>query len=395
MALFGSGATGRLVEISGTHTRFGPWRHQAFVPDPLPTTSPELTATTYLAVADARAALAALDTTSQGLADPALLRAPALRREAQATSALEGTYVALDEVLTADGGASDTELGEVFNYVRMADLALAHRARARALSVPMLEELQAVLVRDTGAEGAASGRIRTVQVMIGRRRGAPSTGPVIHGARYVPTPPGDGLVLAVGELLEWIGDDHRGRIDPVVAAAMSHYQFEALHPFNDGNGRLGRFLVVWHLHAAGLLREPTLTISPWFEARRAEYYDRLLAVSTDGDWDAFVAFFARGLAESAQDTLRQLTGLIAVRHELRDIVDRSSLRAGSALRMIDLAVEHPSFTVRDAANGLEVSVGRAAQLIGRLTELGVLAQVGPGTYNRRYAAPRVLDVLLN
>ena len=97
-------------------------------------------------------------------------------------------------------------------------------------------------------------------------------------------------------------EDHRATIDPVVGAALAHYQFETLHPFHDGNGRIGRLMIVIQLYAAGVLGEPTLTVSPWFEARRTEYYDRLFAVSTQGEWDNWVSFFAQGLEESAVRT---------------------------------------------------------------------------------------------
>src|SRR5262249_7374281 len=146
-----------------------------------------------------------------------------------------------------------------------------------------------------------------------------------------------------------------GEIDPVVAAAMAHYQFETLHPCNDGNGRLGRLLVVLHLMSSGTLSEPTLTVSPWFEARRAEYFDRLLAVSTNGNWDGWIRFFASGIAASARETATQLRDLLAAQARLKATVRAAGIRAETAMRVIDFAVAQPIFTVRQVEQHLAVS----------------------------------------
>ncbi len=173
---------------------------------------------------------------------------------------------------------------------------------------------------------------------------------------------------------------------------MSHYQFESLHPFRDGNGRLGRLLIVMHLQLTQVLTEPTLTVSPWFEARRDDYYNRLLAVSTRGDWDNYIRFFAHGLKEAAESTRRQMIALVKIQSELKDVVRRSPLRADSAHTLIDLAVANPSFTVRQVETELGISYGRANKLVGQLIELEIL-RVANSAYKRRIYAPRVLQVL--
>jgi Fic family protein len=170
----------------------------------------------------------------------------------------------------------------------------------------------------------------------------------------------------------------------VVEAALTHFQFETLHPYNDGNGRIGRVLIVLQLLQRGVLREPTLTVSPWFEARRAEYYDRLFAVSTVGDWNGWVRFFSHGLGESAHSTREQMAQLLAVQEELRDTVRRSCLRADSAHALVEFAVGNPSFTANEVRHSLGLSYARANKLIRQLIDLGALRQVYPGTYNRRF-----------
>lgn len=391
--MFLSSESGSLVDIWGTDPVFGDWKHKAFVAAPLPDAMPELSVPTILATTAARAALAALDSTAAQLPNPQLLRLPTLRREAQSTSALEGTYAPLAEVLTADEEApASAELTEILNYVRMANYAFSWISDDRPVTTSLLSSLQGILMRETALE-SESGRIRDRQVVIGRRADAtPGMAPV-HAARFIPPPPDDTLSIGVQDLVDWIRRDHSATIDPVVAAAMSHYQFESLHPFRDGNGRLGRLLIVMLLQLTQVLTEPTLTVSPWFEARRDDYYNRLLAVSTRGDWDGYIRFFAQGLREAAESTRRQMIALVKVQGELKDIVRSSALRADSAHTLIDLAIANPSFTVRQVETELSISYGRANKLVGQLIDLGILRVANPNAYKRRIYAPRVLEVL--
>ena len=391
--MFQKTAPGVLVPITGVDPVLGEWSHHAFVPEPLGPAMPELQPGTYLAVADARAALAALDNTARRLPNPRLLRHPTLRREAQSTSALEGTYAPLAEVLTADEDAPATaEMVEVLNYVRMANFGFAGISEGRSLTVPLLSELQGILMRGTSLAGV-SAQVRDSQVVIGRRADADTLGFPVHAARFVPAPAGAALESSLRDLIEWMRSDHSGVVDPVVAAAMSHYQFETLHPFRDGNGRVGRFLIVLHLQIIGVIGEPTLTVSPWFEARRSEYYDKLQAVSTHGDWDGYVRFFSQGLRYAADQTRQQMVALVDVQAELKDRIRASALRADSAHALVDLAVANPSFTVRRVEKELRVSYGRANKLVGQLVELDILRVVSLTSYQRRFYSPRVLSVL--
>lgn len=389
--MFGSRASGALVPIHGTDPRRGPWEHRAFVPYPLLDESPDLSPRTYLLVADARAALGALDSTARQLPNPQLLRRPALRREAQSTSALEGMYAPLSEVLTADDEQpANTNLREIFNYVAAAEHAFASQAEGRPLSLGALREIQQILVGGTPSDTPQAGQVRDIQVAIGHSPGASVT-----EARFVPHPPGDELSTRLRELVDWTLVDRSRSLDPVVAAAMVHYQFETLHPFNDGNGRIGRLLIVLQLYAAHVISEPTLTVSPWFEARRRDYYDRLLGVSTDSRWDDWVGFFATGIEASAASTREQMLALVEVQTSLKDRVRASSLRADSAHAAVDFAVGHSSFTVRNLQDALGLTYGRTNKLVEQLIAIDVLEPREPfGTYSRRFFAPQVLEVLL-
>ncbi len=215
--------------------------------------------------------------------------------------------------------------------------------------------------------------------------------------RSVSVPPPGGLDLSarLPDLLDWISAPRNRETDPVVATALAHYQFETLHPFGDGNGRIGRLLVVIHLLRLDVLGEPTLTVSPWFEARREQYDDRLLAVSTDGDWDGFVRFFAAGLEASASSTRSQMLALVEAQSRLHETVRGSKLRADTAHALVDYAVGHTSFTVTAVERDLGLSYARANNLVDQLVGLGVLAPLDwSGSYRRRFHAPDVLGVLV-
>jgi Fic family protein len=387
---------GELVPITGTDPAGRPWEHAAFLPLPLPTEEPSLSGATYRQVARARASLATLDNTARRLPNPSLLRRPVLGREAQSTSALEGRYAPLAQVLTEDEqDPPSTDLREIFNYIAMADQAFAWIHEGRPLTVGLLADLQRTLVRHTASENQWAGRLRGDQVVIGRRQDAARNEVPVKAARFVPVPPGLDLEARVRDLVEWMSTDRRNDMDPVVAAAMAHYQFETLHPFHDGNGRIGRLLIILHLMITGVLSEPTLTVSEWFEARRAEYFDRLLAVSRQGDWNGWVDFFASGLDASAIASHQQMLDLLDVQAELHERVRSSNLRSENANKLVDLAVARPSFTARQVEHELGISYGRANGLISQLVKLGLLQSVHASvTRNRRFQSPAVMQVLL-
>jgi Fic family protein len=392
--MFVNPAMGELVTITGSDPLLGSWEHKSFIPNALPWSLPSLDSSTYLAVADARAALAALDSTARQLPNPTLLRLPALRLEAQSTAELEGTYAPLAEVLVANEDApGSAEMVEILNYVTMANYGFRRVAEGWPLTTGLIAELQAILMRGTPKQDKA-GALRDTQVVIGRRPEARPTDLPVAAARFVPSPPGPQLESGLRDLLDWLRVDHGGLLDPVMVAGMAHYQFETLHPFTDGNGRVGRFLIVLQLLRSGVLTEPTLTVSPWFEARRTEYYDRLLAVSTTGDWDGFLRFFASGLGQAAIETREDILAIVRVQADLHDAVRSSTLRADTAHTVVDLAVANPTFTVRKVQTELGVSYGRANKVVGQLVDLGVLKVIDPNTYQRSFYAPEILQVLL-
>lgn len=380
---------GHLVPISG----MDPWRgelyeHQAFVPAPLPRGLGELRLSdgAWSSVVGAAGALAKLDQAGRQVPNPELVRRPTLRREAQSTSALEGTYAAFTDVLEADLDGRLTrsaEVGEVLNYVRAAEIAF-NWIEDRPLTLGLLGELQGVLVRDTAGELDDAGGIRDRQVAVGQQRGP------ITQARFVPPPPGRLLEDGVQAWLSWVNST--SDMPHVVRAALAHYQFETLHPFSDGNGRLGRLIVVLQLMQYGVLHYPLLIVSPWFEARRRDYQDHLLAVSETGDFDPWVRFFAEGLRAQAEETVQRIVALLDYQEELRTMIRDKSIRGVRAKIMEDI-VGQPIVAVTWAQHHYGVSYQTANEAVGRLVEDGILREMTGRTYARLFMAERVLKIV--
>jgi Fic family protein len=379
---------GHVERIRGHDARFAEdYDHWAFMPDPLPETV-ELSQSTWRIVAQAMLSLGRLDQAGIQVPDPALLRRPTLRREAQATSALEGTYAPLSEVLEADPDDADRparspELREVLNYVRAAEYGYA-AVVDRRVTLGLLLDLHRLLVTDTPADGSMAGCIRDHQVVIGRR------GCRVPEARFVPPPPGPGLDVAVRQWIDWTAK--RQDVPPLVRAALGHYQFETLHPFNDGNGRIGRLLIVLQLLQDGVLREPLLTVSPWFEARRRDYQDQLERVSASGDWDPWVAFFADGIGAQAEATARMVGELLAFQEDARAQAHSAGVR-GVALEIIDGLIARPVLTAAWVAAQHGVSRQTATAAVARLAAVGVLTETTGRAYGRVYSCDEVVRII--
>lgn len=383
---FANSPIGHLVRISGIDGRFAqPYEHVAFVADPLGD-EPDLSSATWRAIGRANRALARLDQASSQILKPDLLRRPTLRREAQSTSALEGTFAPLEQVLSADitDAAPSKELLEVLNYVEAANQAFEYAASGASITVGLLEGVHKVLVRGTDADTVDAGRIRTTPVAIGSPTGS------IEDSRFVPMPAGIELKAASQDLIDWIRRTDIDR-EPIVAAAMAHYQFETLHPFNDGNGRIGRLLIVLQFLEQGLLREPLLSVSPWFEARRPEYQHELAHVSETGNWNAWVSFFASGIESSADDTARRVDRLIEVQRRYVQLVQDAHVK-GVIRDIVDILIGDPIVSVPMLARRFDRTAPAVNAAVTRLIELGVLD--GPyGTYKRQFIAVDMLEAV--
>jgi Fic family protein len=377
---------GQLVTISGFDPRFDePYECQAFLPDDLPAQL-DLSGDTYQAVVEASAAVARADQAAGLLPNPWLLARPAIRREAVSTSALEGTYAALTDVLEAeflDEEDLSASVSEVRNYVRAAEYAYQW-VKDRPLTVALLEQLQRMLVKGTRGASADAGRVRTSQVFIGGSRGR------VQDARFVPPPPGDQLRAGLDAWEKWMRSE--STMPTVVRMAAGHYQFECLHPFYDGNGRIGRLIAVLQLIQSGELRVPVLNLSPWLEHHRREYQDHLLHLSEDGDFNPWIVFFSQAVAVQARDAIERVNKLLALKEEFAQRL-RAAGAKGVSLRIADELIGYPMLTVTLAHQRHEVSYQSANQAVARLVSLGILRQRSQGKYDRIFSCDAVLRVI--
>ncbi|GAT08568.1 filamentation induced by cAMP protein fic [Mycolicibacterium novocastrense] len=377
---------GQLVHISGYDPRFKEdYDCVAFVPDPLPVEL-QLEAATYNAVVDATAAMARADQAASLLPNPALLARPATRREAVSTSALEGTYAALSDVFEADFLDADeitASVSEVRNYVTAAERAYELVARGQPISIRMLEDLQQELLRGTASDGPHAGSVRTTQVFIGvgNRR--------VTSARFVPPPADHRLLDGLDAWQAWIRDA-RSPIPTIIRVAAAHYQFETLHPFHDGNGRLGRLVMALQLMASGDLRYPVLNISPWLEQNRTEYQDGLLRVSQTGEWDPWICFISAAIHAEALEVIARVDKLLALRESFQMTLQGSK---GVSLRIADDLIGYPMITASLAAKLYGVSYQAANTAISKLVERGILRQRTTGRYDRIFQCDEVLAAL--
>ncbi|WP_037808443.1 MULTISPECIES: Fic family protein [Amycolatopsis] len=377
---------GHLVPITGTDGRTKqPYRHFAFVPDPLPT-EVALTAGTYKLLSEADRALGALDALTDQLPNPGLLVRPSLTREAISTSALEGTFAPYADVLQAQQTSREpatAEIREIQNYVKAAFEGLDLISKL-PICLKVVSKLQQILVAGTRGDSYDAGRLRERLVCIGDR------GRGIEQSRFVPPPNGDMLRDGVSAWEKWINAEQE--LPALVKLALGHYQFETLHPFSDGNGRIGRLIITLQLIEEKILKYPVLNLSSWLEPRREDYIDHLLNVSKTGDFDPWVRFFAEAVKARALAAGNTIGRLTAFSQEVSDTM--RGLGARGAVQ--DLAVTiigYPMMTIPEVQNNLGVSYPTASNAIKKLEEAGFLREITGGNYGRQYICDRVFDEL--
>jgi Fic family protein len=275
------------------------------------------------------------------------------------------------------------EVWEILNYVAAAEEAFEWIS-SRPVTTGLIAELQRTLVWGTAGEFSDAGSLRDRQVVVG------SPGSSVLDARFVPPPPGDQLKAGMDQLMDWIQAPET-TLPPVVRAALGHYQFESLHPFSDGNGRIGRLAIVLQLMRDGVLREPILVVSPWLEAKRAEYQDHLLDLSRKGQWDPWVRFFAGGVVEAADAFRERIEVLLSWRDDVLDQVRQAGL-VGVAERLAGELIGAPVLTASRVAKNHDISHQGAMNALRRLVEIGLLTE-RERRGRKSFSATRVIELL--
>ena len=360
-----------------------PGGYRAYVPEALPPPiewSAELAA--VLSAADR--AVGRLAGEGRRLPNPHLLIRAFVRREAVLSSRIEGTQATLGELLAAEAGAaverSPADLREVGNYVAALEYGV-ERLRAVPLSLRLVRELHEKLMRGVRGDAAMPGEFRRSQNWIG------PAGCTLADASFVPPPP-DSLMECLGAWELFLHDD---TLPPLVHAALAHSQFEAIHPFLDGNGRVGRLLITLLVIAKGVLPSPLLYLSAWFEATRPEYYARLSGVTERGEWEEWIGYFLAGTAGQAEDALGRIQRIDDLLARWREQLAKAPSRLPE--KAIDLFAENPFWTVNKLAGRLDVAFTTAQRAIDRLEAAGIVALAIEAKRNRVYCARALLEIL--
>lgn len=363
----------------------------AFVPHDLP---PALDWDTKLVsvVAEAERSLGELAGLGRNIPNPHLLVAPFVRREAVLSSRIEGTQADIADLYGYEAGqltlpgfpkptASESDLREVLNYVMALEYGL-QRLGELPVSLRLIRELHERLLRGVRGEHYEVGAFRDRQNWIG-----PNECPLSE-AEFV-APPVPQMHRSLQALESYLHRDDS--YAPLVRLAFIHYQFEAIHPFVDGNGRIGRLLLSLLLVHWGLLPLPLLYLSAFFERHRDEYYDLLMAVSERGEWKEWVTFFLRGAAEQARDATSRAVQM----HELRADWSKRLVAARSALpsRLADMLLETPLVSIPQVQHALEVTYPTAQSNVQKLVDADILRQLGESSYGKTYVAWEIFDII--
>jgi Fic family protein len=376
---------GRLVRTSAAGAE-----HWAFVPVNLP---PEISYDHELVIALSRAdrALGELAGLGRTIPNPRLLYQPFMRREAVLSSRIEGTQADVRDLYALEAGkatyaaakaGAESDTQEVLNYLRAMQYGL-ERVETLPVSLRLIQELHERLMRGVRGGHSAPGDFRRIQNWIGPE------GRPISDSRFVP-PPVPEMTEALQQLeLYFHAEDDT---PPLVRLALSHYQFETIHPFSDGNGRIGRLLVVLLLVHWKLLPAPLLYLSAYFERHRQHYYDLLLGVSQKGAWREWVVFFLSGVAEQALDAVNRAKRLLDLQGDYRRRL--SDVRGAAPLRLVEELFESPFFTVPRARDVLSVSYNAARSNLDRLVEANILSPLDASEGGPRlYVADELVDII--
>lgn len=372
---FADTASGRLVDT--------PQGYTAFVPNPLP---PPINFDMPLALAlsKADAALSELSGLGGQLPNPHLLISPYIKREAVLSSRIEGTKASLsdlliDEIEDSQARAPSDDIKEIRNYVRALEFGV-QRLETLPLSLRLIREIHAELMEGVRGEKATPGEFRQTQNWIGPAGSTPMT------AAFVP-PPVEVLMDCLGDWEKFL---HSQDVIPdLIQCAMMHVQFETIHPFLDGNGRVGRLLITFFLMQRGRLSEPLFYLSAFIDAHKGDYYDLLQRVRTHGDWVPWIRFFLQGVTEIATEAGQQSKEL----HRLREQY-RSQLRdKPNALGLIDELFVNPYMTIGRGAKVLNKTHPTAKAAISVLEERKILKEVSGRQWGRFYVCAPVLDAL--
>lgn len=377
---YGANRAGRYIQQ--------PTGYRAFIPAPLPPDPPiRLEGRIQQRLSQADRALGRLDGSIQTLPHPDLFVAMYVRKEAVLSSQIEGTQSSLQDVLAAEArvfspGRPD-DVDEVFNYVGAMNYGL-ERLNQLPVSIRLIREIHERLLQGVRGHHLTPGELRTSQNWIG------PAGCTLAEASFVPPPPHE-VPAALGDLETFLHNDVP--LPLLIKIGLAHAQFETIHPFLDGNGRIGRLLITFLLCEKEVLLKPVLYLSHYFKRYRQQYYDSLQAVRDHGDWEQWLEFFLKGVFEVSQQATETARKILALRETHRQcITNRLSRAAGNAHRVLEHLFEHPIVSATDVQEIIHASYPAANNLVAQLVNEGILYEMTGHKRNRRFIYRDYIDL---
>ena len=364
----------------------GEMAYQSFRPAPLPPNPPiALSGELVAKLVDANKKLAALDGLSARIPNMDLFVSMYVRKEALLSSQIEGTQCTLDDILNPlMEENTNRNVSDVVNYIKATEFAL-NRLHSLPLCNRLIKETHAVLMEGVRGQEKSPGEFRYSQNWIGGQ------GSTIRNARYIPPNPED-MQTAMSDLEKYMnGDDS---LDPLIQAALIHYQFETTHPFLDGNGRVGRLLITLFLMEKGILSHPALYISYFLKMNRIEYYDRMTQVRKTGDYEQWVMFFLQALSDSAGDAIQTIDALTALHNQSVAKLRAFSKRQQTNLLKLFAYIEtNPIIDIQKTAAALGLSYNTVSKMVMILVDEGILRQTDKAGKAKIYSYAEYLDIL--
>lgn len=363
----------------------GEMAYQSFVPSPLPPTPPiEISEDILEQLIKANSQLAILESVATRIPDVDLFVSMYVRKEALMSSQIEGTQATLEDVLDPlIEDNTNRNVADVVNYIKATEYAI-RRLHELPLCNRLLKETHAILMEGVRGQEKDPGEFRYSQNWIGGK------GSTLRNAKYIPPSPDD-MTEAMSDLEKYINADDR--LDGLIRAALIHYQFETIHPFLDGNGRIGRLLITLFLMEKKILTTPALYISYFLKKNRVEYYDRMTEVRSKGNYEQWVKFFLQALAESAKDAIAAIDELTALHDKNVDLVAGMGRASKNAMIVFRYLEANPIIEIGKTAEALGITFGTASNAVERLSSAGILEQTTTGKRNRTFAYKDYLAIL--
>ena len=364
----------------------GEMAYESFRPAPLPPNPPiEVSGELLTKLIDANKKIATLEGLSSRIPNMELFISMYVRKEALLSSQIEGTQCTLEDILNPlIEDNTNRDVSDVVNYIRANEFAL-ERLKTLPLCNRLIKETHAVLLESVRGQEKNPGEFHYSQNWIGGQ------GSTLKNARYIPPNPED-MLTAMSDLEKYINSDDP--LDPLIQAALIHYQFETTHPFLDGNGRVGRLLITLFLMEKDILSTPALYISYYLKMNRIEYYDRMTQVRRTGDYEQWISFFLQAFADSAEDAIHTIDRLTALHDKSTKLFDSLTKRQRtSVLKVFSYLESNPIIDIQKTATTLEMSYNTVSKVVSILIEDGILKQTDKSGKAKIYSYTEYLDIL--